>query len=385
MRVLIKARARSAAYRKLTRKPPAVCHDCALVVTTSAFTMRKTFLIALGAAGGAAFALLASGQSSLIALESALAKSVIEASATFHNLELFGKVFDIARAQYVDKPDDGKLIASAINGMMSSLDPHSNYMDAKSFRQMQADTNGEFGGLGLQVTMQDGLIKVVSPIDGTPAARAGLQANDIITEIDNQPVKGLTIQQAVNKMRGPPASTIRLKVTRKGGDEPIEATLTREIIHVQPVQARVEGDDIGYIRLSQFNANAGPALKAAVTRLSGQIPRDKLKGYILDLRNNPGGLLGQAVEVANAFMSRGEIVSVRGRDADDAGRFEAKADPGDLTGGKPLIVLVNGGSASASEIVAGALQDQNRATIVGTRSFGKGSVQTIIPVGSNVT
>jgi carboxyl-terminal processing protease len=345
--------------------------------------MRKTFLIALGAAGGAAFALLASGQSSLIALESALAKPVTEASATFRNLELFGKVFDIARAQYVDKPDDGKLIASAINGMMSSLDPHSNYMDAKSFREMQAETNGEFGGLGLQVTMQDGLIKVVSPIDGTPAARAGLQANDIITEIDNQPVKGLTIQQAVNKMRGPPASTIRLKVTRKGRDEPIEATLTREIIHVQPVQARVEGDDIGYIRLSQFNANAGSALKAAITRLSEQIPRDKLKGYILDLRNNPGGLLGQAVEVANAFMSRGEIVSVRGRDADDAGRFEAKADPGDLTGGKPLIVLVNGGSASASEIVAGALQDQNRATIVGTRSFGKGSVQTIIPVGSN--
>jgi carboxyl-terminal processing protease len=344
--------------------------------------MRKTFLIALGAAGGAAFALLASGQSSLIALESALAKPETEASATFRNLELFGKVFDIARAQYVDKPDDDKLIASAINGMMSSLDPLSNYMDAKSFREMQADTNGEFGGLGLQVTMQDGLIKVVSPIDGTPAARAGLQANDIITDIDNQPVNGLTLQQAVKKMRGPPAST-RLKVTRKGRDEPIETTLTREIIHVQPVQARVEGDDIGYIRLSQFNANAGSALKAAITRLSGQIPRDKLKGYILDLRNNPGGLLGQAVEVANAFMSRGEIVSVRGRDADDAGRFEAKADPGDLTGGKPLIVLVNGGSASASEIVAGALQDQNRATIVGSRSFGKGSVQTIIPVGSN--
>jgi carboxyl-terminal processing protease len=179
---------------------------------------------------------------------------------------------------------------------MSSLDPHSNYMDAKSFREMQADTNGEFGGLGLQVTMQDGLIKVVSPIDGTPAARAGLQANDIITDIDNQPVKGLTLQQAVKKMRGPPASTIRLKVTRKGRDEPIETTLAREIIHVQPVQARVEGDDIGYIRLSQFNANAGSALKAAITRLSGQIPRDKLKGYILDLRNNPGGLLGQAVE-----------------------------------------------------------------------------------------
>ena len=325
--------------------------------------MRKTFLIALGVAAGAAFTLLASGQPSLIALESAVAKPATESSATFRNLELFGKIFDIARAQYVDKPDDGKLIASAINGMMSSLDPHSNYMDAKSFSEMQADTNGEFGGLGLQVTMQDGLIKVVSPIDGTPAARAGLQANDIITDIDNQPIKGLTLQQAVKKMRGPPASTIRLKVTRKGREAPIEVTLTREVIHVQPVQARVEGDDIGYIRLSQFNANAGSALKAAITRLSGQIPGDKLKGYILDLRNNPGGLLGQAVEVANAFMSRGEIVSVRGRDADDAGRFEAKADPGDLTGGKPLIVLVNGGSASASEIVAGALQDPLPATV----------------------
>jgi carboxyl-terminal processing protease len=339
--------------------------------------MRKLFLIVLGAGAGVVLTLYATGRPASFAFAR---DPAINSSTIYRELKLFVNVFDITRSHYVDKPSDSRLIESAINGMLTSLDPHSNYMDAKSFREMQTETSGEFGGLGLQVTMQDGLIKVVSPIDGTPAARAGLEANDIITDIDDQPVKGLTLQQAVDKMRGPPARTIRLKVTRKGRDAPIVVTLTREIIHVQPVQARVEGDNIGYIRLSQFNANAAAALKAAITRLSDQIPRDKLKGYILDLRNDPGGLLDQAIAVANTFMSRGEIVSIRGRDADDTQRFEAKPGLGDLTGGKPLVVLINGGSASASEIVAGALQDQNRARIVGTRSFGKGSVQTIIPL-----
>ena len=263
--------------------------------------------------------------------------------------------------------------------MLAGLDPHSSYMDAKSFRDMQIQTRGEFGGLGIEVTMEDGLIKVVSPIDETPAAKAGILANDIISHIDDEPVQGLTLNQAVDKMRGPVNTKIKLRVMRKGQDTPIEMSLTREVIRVRSVRSHLEGDDVGYVKISQFNEQTTDGLKKALADMSQQ-SGDKMKGFILDLRNNPGGLLDQAISVSDAFLEKGEIVSTRGRNAEETQRFNARA--GDLTKGKPVIVLINGGSASASEIVAGALQDHKRATIMGTRSFGKGSVQTIIPLGS---
>jgi carboxyl-terminal processing protease len=244
---------------------------------------------------------------------------------------------------------------------------------------MQVQTRGEFGGLGIEVTMEDGLIKVVSPIDDTPASKAGIMANDIITNLDDEAVQGLTLNQAVEKMRGPVNTKIRLKIIRKGQDNPIDVTLVRDNIRVRSVRARVEGDDIGYIRITTFNEQTTEGLKREIGNLTTQIG-DKLKGFIIDLRNNPGGLLEEAVTVSDAFLERGEIVSTRGRNAEETQR--RSAHPGDLTKGKQLIVLINGGSASASEIVAGALQDHKRATLVGTRSFGKGSVQTIIPLGS---
>jgi len=301
-------------------------------------------------------------------------------SDTYRQLNLFGDVFERVRADYVEKPNDAKLIETAINGMLAGLDPHSSYMDAKSFRDMQVQTRGEFGGLGIEVTMEDGLIKVVAPIDDTPAAKAGVLANDIITKLDGEQVQGLTLNQAVEKMRGPVNTKIKLTIMRKGQDKPIEVTITRDVIRVRAVRSQVEGDDVGYIRMTQFNEQTTDGLKKAIADISAKVSQDKLKGYILDLRNNPGGLLDQAISVSDAFLDKGEIVSTRGRNADETQRFNAR--PGDLTKGKPLIVLVNGGSASASEIVAGALQDHKRATVVGTRSFGKGSVQTIIPLGS---
>jgi len=338
--------------------------------------MRKTSLVLLGAASGAALTLLAVQPHMVFVGASAKAA----AADTYRQLNLFGDVFERVRADYVEKPDDGKLVESAINGMLSGLDPHSSYMDAKSFRDMQVQTRGEFGGLGIEVTMEDGLIKVVAPIDDTPAAKAGVLANDIIVKLDDEAVQGLTLNQAVEKMRGPVNTKIRLTVMRKGADKPIELSITRDIIRVRSARWHVEGDDIGYIRLTQFNEQTTEGLKKGIAEIQAKVPEDKLKGYILDLRNNPGGLLDQAISVADAFLQKGEIVSTRGRNADETQRFNAR--PGDLTKGKPLIVLVNGGSASASEIVAGALQDHKRATILGTRSFGKGSVQTIIPLGS---
>jgi carboxyl-terminal processing protease len=300
---------------------------------------------------------------------------------TYRQLSLFGDVFERLRADYVEKPDDSKLIESAINGMLAGLDPHSSYMDSKSFREMQAQTRGEFGGLGIEVTMEDGLIKVVAPIDETPAAKAGIMANDIITHLDDAPVQGLTLNQAVEKMRGPESSKIKLKIMRKGQDKPIEISITRARIQVRSVRSRLEGDDVGFIRVTQFNEQTTEDLKKAITDLSAQAG-DKLKGFIIDLRNNPGGLLDQAISVSAAFLEKGsEIVSTRGRTAEETQRFNARA--GDLTKNKPVIVLINGGSASPSEIVAGALQDHRRATVIGTRSFGKGSVQTIIPLGSS--
>src|SRR5262249_2166657 len=305
--------------------------------------------------------------------------STTSSAETNRQLEVLGKVLEIVRSDYVDKPDDGKLLNAAIDGILKSLDPHSSYMDAKSYREMQTTTSGQFGGLGMQVNMEDGLLKVVSPIDDTPAARAGILAGDVINQVDGAPVKGLTLTQAVEKMRGAPGTEVRLEIVRKGKDAPLNLTLLREIIKVSAVRQQVEGDDVGYVRITQFTSRVADDLKQAVETLTAKIPPDRLKGYIIDLRNNPGGLLDQAVRVAGAFLINGEIVSIRGRDSDHVQRFNAV--PGDLIDGKPLIVLINGGSASASEIVAGALQDQKRATIVGSRTFGKASVQTIIPLG----
>jgi len=297
---------------------------------------------------------------------------------TYKQLNLFGDVFDRIRSDYVEPPDESKLIEAAINGMLTSLDPHSSYMDAKKFEEMRQQTTGEFGGLGIEVTMENGAVKVVSPIDDTPAAKAGLMANDLITKLDGVPVDGMTLNEAVDKMRGKVNTPIKLTIVRPGKD-PFDVSIMRDIIRVKSVKFDVENNDIGYIRISSFTEQTQGGLDQAITDIKKQ-SGDKLKGYIVDLRNNPGGLLDQAISVSDTFLERGEVVSTRGRNADETQRYNAQA--GDQADGKPIIVLVNGGSASASEIVAGALQDHKRATIIGTRSFGKGSVQTIIPLGS---
>ena len=338
--------------------------------------IRKISYLALGAAIGAVgagvvpYALPAFTQSALAA-----------AADTYRELNLFGDVFEKIRNDYVEKPDEAKLIEAAINGMLSSLDPHSSYMDAKAYQDMQVQTNGEFGGLGIEVTQEDGLLKVVSPIDDTPASKAGVMSGDIITAIDDDTTQGMTLDQAVDKMRGAVNSAVRLKVVRGASKEVKEFKIVRDIIKVQSVRAHVESDDIAYIRITQFTAQTADGLKSEMDKMKGELG-DKLKGYILDLRNNPGGLLDQSIDVVNAFIDRGEIVSTRSRNADDTQRFNARPG-GDLSSGKPMAVLINGGSASASEIVAGALQDHKRATLIGTRSFGKGSVQTIMPLGQD--
>jgi carboxyl-terminal processing protease len=338
--------------------------------------MRRTSLFLLGAAAGA-FAVALVVQPKLLLGQTARAA----VSDTYRQLNLFGDIFEHVRAQYVEKPDDAKLIESAINGMLNALDPHSAFLDIKNFRDMQTQTRGEFGGLGIEVTMEDGLVKVVSPMDGTPAARAGIQPNDLITHLNDEQVKGLTLEQAVDKMRGPVNSAITLRVQRKGADKPIEVKIVREVISIRNVRHRIEGGDIGYIRITSFQGERTiEQLRSSIAEIAKEVPADKLKGYIIDLRNNGGGLLDQAIAVADSFLERGEIVSTRGRNLEDTQRHNAR--PGDLTNGKPLIVLINGGSASASEIVAGALQDHKRATLLGSRSFGKGSVQTVIPIGT---
>ena len=293
----------------------------------------------------------------------------------YRQLDLFGEVFDRIRREYVEEPDTKKLIKAAISGMLKSLDPHSSYLDAKSYNEMLVNIRGEFGGLGIEVTMEDGVIKVVSPIDDTPAAKAGILAGDLIIRIDGKPVKGMTLNQAVEKMRGKPGTPITVTIVRKGRKEPFDVRIVRDIIRIRSVKWSVEGGDIGYIRITQFNEQTEPRLKEAIADLKKKLG-DRLKGFIIDLRNNPGGLLDQAWKVSDAFLQKGEIVSVRGRR--EAKRWDAT--PGDLAGDKPIVVLINGGSASASEIVAGALQDHKRAAIIGTRSFGKGSVQKIIPL-----
>jgi carboxyl-terminal processing protease len=296
------------------------------------------------------------------------------ASDTYKALNLFGDVFEQVRANYVEPVEDKKLIEYALNGMLSSLDPHSGYMNEEEAKSMTIQNKGEFGGLGIEVTMENGVVKVVSPIDDTPAARAGIQSGDLIVEIDGKQVIGMTLTESVDKMRGKVGSEILLTVVRQGAKAPLKIKLVRDIIQIQSVKSRIEGGNVGYIRITTFNAQTSPGLKKAFEDIKKQAG-NKLVGYVIDLRNNPGGLLDQAIAVADAFLDKGEIVSTRGRNADDTRRDNATS--GDMAASLPLAVLINGGSASASEIVAGALQDHKRAIIVGTQSFGKGSVQTL--------
>ena len=297
-------------------------------------------------------------------------------SETYRQLNLFGDVFERVRSQYVEERDDKELIESAVNGMLTHLDPHSSYLNEERFQEMQVNTRGEFGGLGIEVTMENGYVKVVSPIDDTPAFRAGIQAGDYITHIDGESVLGLALSEAVDKMRGKVATDIDLIIRRESDEAPIEVTITRDIIKIRSVRHRVEGN-VGYIRITTFNQNTTPGLKKAVQEINVELG-NKLNGYVLDMRNNPGGLLDQAISVSDAFLDKGEIVSTRGRNDQDTKRDNAT--PGDLAKGLPIVVLINGGSASASEIVAGALQDHKRAIVMGEKSFGKGSVQTVIPL-----
>jgi carboxyl-terminal processing protease len=328
--------------------------------------MNRIALVALGGVAGFALAMGVLGA----------AQGAGEMGA-YRQLDLFSDAFERVRANYVRPVQDSELIDAAIQGMVSSLDPHSSYMDAKSYGDMQITTRGQFGGVGIEVTQEDGLIKVISPIDGTPASRAGIKTGDRIAAIDGNSIAGLALNEAIDKMRGPAGSKITLTILRDGEKKPFDVTLTRAIVSVDAATSRREGD-IGYVRLPGFNEQTAEGLEKAVRELKKQIGPG-LKGYVLDLRNNPGGLLDQAIQVSDDFLNSGEIVSTRGRHAEDTQRYDAKG--GDITDGKPVVVLINGGTASASEIVSGALQDHKRATIIGMTSFGKGSVQTIIPLG----
>jgi carboxyl-terminal processing protease len=300
-------------------------------------------------------------------------------TSTYELLNLFGEVFDRVRSDYVEPVTDDKLIESALNGMLVSLDPHSNYMTEKQFADMRIQTKGEFGGLGIEVTLENGLVKVVSPIDDTPAAKAGLKPGDFISEIDGVAVLGLSLQDAVDKMRGTIGSSVKLQILREGLKEPFKVSIKRDLIKIQSVRSRTE-DDVAYVRITSFSENTAEAMKAAFEKEKKTIG-PKLKGVVLDLRNNPGGLLDQAVEVADAFLEHGEIVSTRSRKPEDSRRYSAK--PGDIAKDMPIVVLINEGSASASEIVAGALKDHKRGVVMGAKSFGKGSVQTVIPIESH--
>ncbi len=332
--------------------------------------MRK---LAMAAMAGVAAGVLATTQ-----FAGPLAAQQTSTRSTYEYLDLFGDIFERVRSGYVEEVDEQKLIEAAINGMLASLDPHSSYLPPENFEDMRVQTRGEFGGLGIEVTMEDGLVKVVAPMDETPAAEAGVLAGDLISHIDDEPVMGLTLSEAVDKMRGPVGSDIKVTILRPEAEGPIDITITRDVIKIRAVRTRVEGD-VGVLRITTFNEQTFENLRAGIKEVQDELGgEDAVKGYVVDLRNNPGGLLNQAIAVSDAFLEAGEIVSTRGRDLSDSDRYNAKA--GDLTGGKPLVVLINEGSASASEIVAGALQDHRRAIIVGAKSFGKGSVQTIMPL-----
>ena len=310
-----------------------------------------------------------------------LAQETARNSNVYEQLDLFGDIFERIRAQYVEQVDEGELIEAAIDGMLSSLDPHSSYLSPDDAAAMRVQTRGEFGGLGIEVTQEEGFVKVVSPIDGTPADEAGIEAGDFITHVDGDSILGLTLDAAVELMRGPVGSEIVITVVREGEDEPFDVSIIRDTIKLTAVRSRTEGQSV-VLRITTFNDQTTPnlekGLKEQVEEAGGI---DNINGIVLDLRNNPGGLLTQAIRVSDAFLDSGEIVSTRGRNPEDGERFNAKA--GDLAQGKPIVVLINGGSASASEIVAGALQDHRRAIVVGTKSFGKGSVQTVMPLRSD--
>ncbi|WP_033068101.1 S41 family peptidase [Thalassospira australica] len=309
-----------------------------------------------------------------------LAQSSTSSAETYRLLNLFGDVFEQVKDKYVEDVDDKQLIEAAINGMLTSLDPHSSYLNMDNFEEMQVDTRGEFGGLGIEVTMEDGFVKVIAPIYDTPAEKAGLQPGDFITHIDGTAIRGMTLNDAVEMMRGKVNTDIILTIIRKGEQTPFDVTLTRAVIKIQSVRAEPK-DDVGYIRITKFNEQTYSGLQRAITDMREEIGPE-IKGLVIDMRNNPGGLLDQAIAVSDAFLDKGEIVSTRPRDTQNTERYNARS--GDLTEGLPIVVLINDGSASASEIVAGALQDHRRAVIMGTRSFGKGSVQTILPMPGNV-
>jgi carboxyl-terminal processing protease len=328
--------------------------------------MKKFALVGLGLVGGFAAAMIALPE----------AKGANDASA-YSQLDLFSDAFERVRANYVRPVKDSELVDAAIQGMVSNLDPHSSYMDAKQYGDMQVTTRGQFGGIGIEVTQEDGLIKVISPIDGTPASRAGIKTGDRIAGIDGTSIAGLPLNDAIDKMKGAAGTKVTLTILREGEKKPFDMTLTRAIVQVDAASYRREGD-VGYIRLPGFNEQTADGMEKAIRDLKKQIGPG-IKGYVLDLRNNPGGLLDQAIQVSDDFINSGEIVSTRGRHSEDTQRYDAKG--GDITDGKPVVVLINGGTASASEIVSGALQDHKRATVIGMTSFGKGSVQTIIPLG----
>jgi len=298
---------------------------------------------------------------------------------TYELLNLFGDVFERVRSEFVEEVTDEELIRAAVEGMLQTLDPHSSYMPPRDFKDMQVQTRGEFGGLGIEVTMENGLVKVVSPIDDTPASRAGILSGDMISHIDGEQVLGLTLSEAVERMRGPIDSEITITVLRESEPAPFDVHLVRNVVKIRSVRWRRE-DDVGYVRITSFTEQTQDGLREGIAKLRHEIG-DRMKGLVLDLRNNPGGLLDQAISVSDSFLDQGEIVSTRGRRSDSAQRYNAEL--GDLTDGLPMVVLINSGSASASEIVAGALQDHRRAVVLGTRSFGKGSVQTIIPLPGN--
>ncbi len=328
--------------------------------------MKKFALAVVSAVGGAA---------ATIVLTQAVA-----GTDTYRQLNLFGDVYERVKNDYVRETKDAELVEDAINGMLAGLDPHSSYLNPKNFSDMQVTTRGEYGGLGLEVTMEDGLVKVITPMDGTPAARAGIKTGDLIATIDGMSIQGLTLSEAVDKMRGPVNSQIKLQVLRKGEKKPLEFVITRAVIHVESVRFKAEGD-VAVIRITTFTEQTEEGLEKAVQQTKAKIG-NRLKGVILDLRNNPGGLLDQAISVSDSFLDSGEVVSTRGRRASDTQRYNARG--GQLFPNVPVVVLINQGSASASEIVAGALQDHRRARIVGTRSFGKGSVQTVIPLSGGI-
>ena len=315
----------------------------------------------------------------VLAISGAAAVRAASESETYKQLDVLMDVFERIRTDYVDKADDKKLIEGAINGMLASLDPHSSYLDVREYQNMRQNTDGEYGGLGLTVTTEDGAVKVVAPTDDTPAARAGIKSGDYITHLDGELIYGSTLQEAVDKMRGAPGTTIKITVVREGATKPMDYTLKREVIQIKPVKFETRGS-VGVIRITTFNKQTGDATRNAVASIEKQLGSN-IAGYVVDLRSNPGGLLDQAIEVSDVFLDKGEIVSQRGRTKDDIQRY--KANLGDLTNGKPIVVLIDEGSASAAEIVAGALQDQRRAIVLGQRSFGKGSVQTLIPLSQD--